>query len=51
MHSCDWDIERQRASCLHLDYVPTEYTLTLKLEGGGKVIPKLVISPMMGSLK
>ena len=41
MHSCDWDIMKGKdpIACT-MDYVPTVYTLTLKLEGGGKVTPE-----------
>ena len=41
MHSCDWDILKglEPLYCT-ADYVPTVYTLTLKLEGGGRVTPE-----------
>jgi len=41
MHSCTWDaLKGNKVEFCTADYVPTVYTLTLKLEGGGKVTPE-----------
>jgi len=41
MHSCDWEILKGKNPIVcTLDYVPTFYTLTLRLEDGGKVTPQ-----------
>ena len=41
MHSCQWAaLKGSKVDFCTADYVPTVYSLTLKLEGGGKVTPE-----------